>query len=363
MSMRHFLALFLFLPAIGQAATLPVINGSGALVQFNEQVDALGAFSARNLVCDGTNPDICAPVSATAGLTVLPLSPIPGNFNATVFQSTAANLQATVSQGVGNNLHVVVDSCTGCGSGGGGLPDENAFTFGTTTQLPIGGVYQTTATSNPLTSGQSGVAQITAYRAMHMNLRNSSGVEIGTASTPVQVSIANTAANSTAIVTTSTLSQGGSALSATNGIYTNMLMSNAVVAPGNPVYVSAVPSVGTGLSAQSAIVPNNTTSVAIGSSAPHQLYGLDGYSISAATPVYVKFYNATQGSTTCGSGTPVLRYTIPASGGSAGSGQIMHDPNGVSFSTALSYCVTAGIGDSDTTTPASNSYVLNVYYK
>ncbi len=362
MNLRYLLSLLLIFPAASQAATLPVINGSGALVQFNTQVDSLGAYSARNLVCDGTNPDICAPVSATAGLTVLPLSPLASNFNATVYQLTASNFNATVVQATGTNLHMVCDS--GCsGSGGGGLPDESSFTFGTTNQLPIGGVYQTTATSNPLTNGQSGAVQLTQYRAMFANLRNASGTEIGTASTPVQVSLANTSANTTPLVATATLNQGGSALSATNGLYTNLLSSNAVVAPGNPLYVAAVPSVGTGLSVQSAVIPSNTTSVAVGSSAPHQLYGVDGYSISAATPVYVKFYNAAQGSTTCGSGTPVLRYVIPASGGSAGSGQIMHDANGVSFSSALTYCVTAGITDNDATTPAANSYALNVYYK
>jgi hypothetical protein len=42
-------------------------------------------------------------------------------------------------------------------------------------------------------------ARITAQRGLHVNLRNNSGSEIGTSSTPVQVSLANTAANSTAV--------------------------------------------------------------------------------------------------------------------------------------------------------------------
>lgn len=364
--MKYLAALLLILPVAARAATLPVINANSQIVQMNMQSDPSGALSPRNIVCDATNPDNCAPVSTAAGLTVLPNQPIAANLQMTATQLTAANLNATVVQSTGTNLHVVVDSCTGCGGGGGGgtsALDASTFTFATTPQTPIGGVYQTTATSNALTSGQTGALQVTANRALFTNLRNASGTEIGTASTPVQVSLANTGANATPIVATATLNQGGTALSATNGIYANLLQSNAVISPGNPIYVSQVPLANNGLAIQSAIVPNNTTSVAVGASANHQLYGIDGYSISTATPIFIKLYNATQGSTTCGSGTPVARYMIPASGSNQGSGQIMHDANGVPFSTALTYCITAGIGDTDTTAPAANTYLVNVYYK
>ena len=95
----------------------------------------------------------------------------------------------------------------GGSSGGGGgtaAADEAAFTFGTTQLTPIGGVYQTTATSNPLTNGQTGAVQLTIDRAMMVNLRNASGAESGVAAVPLQVSVANTAANGTAILTTGT---------------------------------------------------------------------------------------------------------------------------------------------------------------
>lgn len=130
----------------------------------------------------------------------------------------------------------------------------------------------------------------------------------------------------------------------------------------NPIDVNVLPSTSGGLSVLSNIVAANTTSVAVKASAG-QLYGLDAYSIAASAPVYVKLYNTAQASVTCGTPTPLLRYVVPASGGTSGGGQIMHDTNGVSFNTAITYCVTGGIADNDTTAPAASSYIVNFYYK
>lgn len=124
--------------------------------------------------------------------------------------------------------------------------------------------------------------------------------------------------------------------------------------------VGNVPVTSGGLNITSAVVPANTTAVVVKASAG-QLYGVDGFSISTATPVYVKVYNAT--SATCGAGTPVARYMIPASGGVSGSGLVRSDSNGVAFSTGITYCITAGIADNDTTAPAASTYVAQVYYK
>lgn len=57
-----------------------------------------------------------------------------------------------------------------------GVADKTAFTYGTSIDQPIGGVFQDT--SPALTAGQSGVARLTANRAFHMNLRDSSGNEL-----------------------------------------------------------------------------------------------------------------------------------------------------------------------------------------
>lgn len=177
-----------------------------------------------------------AGTAGTANAGVVTVQGIASMTPVQVSQATAASLNATVSQATGTNLHVVCD--TGCTSSSAPA-DEAAFTFGTTSQTPIGGVYQTTATSNPLTTGQMGAAQLTINRAMMTNLRNAVGVEVGVAATPLQVSLANTAANGTAIVTTSTPNQGGSALSVTNGLYANLLQGNAVLTTSNPIFAAA----------------------------------------------------------------------------------------------------------------------------
>lgn len=129
-----------------------------------------------------------------------------------------------------------------------------------------------------------------------------------------------------------------------------------------PVSGTFTPSTSGGLSVFSAIVPNNTTSFVIKAN-PGQLYGLDGFSIAATTPVWLKTYDAAQGSVTCGSGTPKARYLIPASGGAPGSGLIPSSALGDAYGTAITGCITAGIADNDTTAPAASSYTLNVHYK
>ena len=65
------------------------------------------------------------------------------------------------------------------GSGGTAQADESAFTEGTTTMTPIGGVLNDTIVSDP-TEDQAAAVRITAKRALHVNLRNVAGTEITT---------------------------------------------------------------------------------------------------------------------------------------------------------------------------------------
>lgn len=61
-----------------------------------------------------------------------------------------------------------------------GSPDKTAFTYGSSNELSIGGVFQDTAPT--LSPGQAGAARLTQYRGFHTNLRNSSGNEITSSS-------------------------------------------------------------------------------------------------------------------------------------------------------------------------------------
>lgn len=167
-----------------------------------------------------------------SGVTLAPGDGVNGFINtvgqdcvaATATATTTATASATptaVSAGTGKPLNIdlfselfvqpafggqVVDGThglpTNCIAGCvGGPADESAFTFGTTPTF-TGGVFQTTATNNALTNGQLGLVQMTANRAFFVNLRNASGAELGVAAAPVQVSLANTGANSNKILVT-----------------------------------------------------------------------------------------------------------------------------------------------------------------
>lgn len=57
-----------------------------------------------------------------------------------------------------------------------GTADKSTFTYGTSVEQPIGGVFQDT--SPTLTAGQTGAVRLTSFRAMHNNLRDSSGNEL-----------------------------------------------------------------------------------------------------------------------------------------------------------------------------------------
>src|ERR1019366_2056705 len=127
-----------------------------------------------------------------------------GSGGATSANQTNASQKTQIVDGSGNviaatsnNLNV---QCANCSGSGASAADGASFTAGMSVFAPSGCFYQTTATSNALTTGLQGFAQCTAQRAWFTNLRNASGVEVGTASTPLQVSIANTGANSTAVL-------------------------------------------------------------------------------------------------------------------------------------------------------------------
>jgi hypothetical protein len=68
-----------------------------------------------------------------------------------------------------------------------GVADESSFTYGTSLEQPVGGVYQDT--SPTLSAGETGAVRLTQYRAFHVNLRNSSGVEISPSLESTQLAV------------------------------------------------------------------------------------------------------------------------------------------------------------------------------
>jgi hypothetical protein len=76
-----------------------------------------------------------------------------------------------------------VNCVVGCAAAG--FTDNSGFTAGTTAESNIGGVFNDALAA--VTSGNGAAARITASRALHVNLRNASGTEIGTSSNPVRI--------------------------------------------------------------------------------------------------------------------------------------------------------------------------------
>lgn len=114
-----------------------------------------------------------------------------------------------------------------------------------------------------------------------------------------------------------------------------------------------------GATPKSIQVANNTTSIAVDASAGTVYEAL--VFNNSATIAYLKLYNAAQGSTTCGSGTPVQRIMIPAN--TSGAGAVISFGVGIAYGTAITACITTGYGDSDTTAPAASTYIVEVDYK
>lgn len=142
-----------------------------------------------------------------------------------------------------------------------------------------------------------------------------------------------------------------------NAFVTNALGPGAATAANSSPTVQAIDQVN---STTGNIVANNTTSVVVNAAAT-TLYGVQLGGIGSA-PAYLKLYNAT--SATCGSGTPVKRLIIPAAATAAnGAGSNVSFPGGLRFSTGLTYCVTTGIGDADTTAPAANTFLVNLDWR
>ena len=167
------------------AVAAGVIDGDRARCM----VDSTGRLWVHVGVIDGT---VGVTQSGTWNIATLTSITNPVAVTGTFWQATqpvsgtvtanAGSGNFTVVQSTGTNLHVVCDS--GCSSSAG-FADNSAFTFGTTAINPIGGVLDDTST-NTATENSAAVARITAQKALHMNLRNNSGTEIGTSGAPIR---------------------------------------------------------------------------------------------------------------------------------------------------------------------------------
>jgi hypothetical protein len=233
---------------------LALMGGVVVIAQNPISIQRLGS-NASGVTVTTTLPVSAASLPLPSGAATSALQSTINTTLGSPFQAggSIGNTTFTVTQGTGTNLHIVCDS--GCSSSTAPA-DASTFTPTTTPQSPVGGFFQTTATNNALTNLQMGAMQLTAQRALFINLRNASGAELGVAAAPVQVSLANTAANAAAVSTTP-VDSGGTTV-------TNTTAHALKTFPVDPATGTAltVPSSGNGTSDSGtlrvAIASNNT---------------------------------------------------------------------------------------------------------
>jgi len=180
--------------------------GEGATTAAAATAGSTGSVNAKlRLVTtqlNTINTTLGTPLQAGGNVVVTGTVPLP-TLAATSTKQSDGSQKTQIVDGSGNviastsnNLNV---QCANCSGSGASAVDEASFTAGTSVMAPVGVFYQTTATSNPLTTGQQGMIQGTANRAAFVNLRTGAGVETGIAAAPLQVSLANTGTNATAV--------------------------------------------------------------------------------------------------------------------------------------------------------------------
>jgi hypothetical protein len=118
-----------------------------------------------------------------------------------------------------------------------GVTDSAAFTYGSSPELTIGGVFQDT--SPTITAGKTGAVRITALRGLHSNLRDSSGNELlgskaSANSIPVVIASDQGAVPVSQSGTWTVTSNQGTAASVGNAWPTSPTVGGAVVSATNP---------------------------------------------------------------------------------------------------------------------------------
>ena len=163
------------------------VVGCGAASTFSDNAAFSAGTTAVNNISAVFNDSIAALTSGNAGA-VRSTSDRMLYVNVGKLGGTALSGANVVDSG---NTAFRVNCVVGCAAAAG-FTDNSAFTAGTTTESSVGGVYNDGLSA--LSSGNGAAARITASRALHVNLRNASGTEIGTASNPVRVDPTGTTA-------------------------------------------------------------------------------------------------------------------------------------------------------------------------
>lgn len=168
------------------ANSVSVAFGSGATLPAFAATPAFTLSGTAGVTQSGTwNVGVTGSVAITAASLPLPSGAATSANQTNATQKTQiVDGSGSVIASTSNNLNV---QCANCSGSGVSTADAATFTAGTSLFAGAGGFFQTTPTANPLTNGQQGIVQMTAQRAPFVNLRNSSGTEVGTSGAALRI--------------------------------------------------------------------------------------------------------------------------------------------------------------------------------
>lgn len=181
------------------------------------------------------------------------------------------------------------------------IVDEAVFVDATSTFMPIGGVY--TDTTGILTNNKQGIARQTAWRAIHTNLRDSSGYELGSYSRPLVVNDNLQLIDGNPIVTSvpgvqqvTIAGEFGDPLSTTGNALNVAVMKGGFPTGATTYFNSAL--------------TNTPIQIRVGSSA---VTGFE-FQNPNSTNAYVQIFDTIRGGVTLGTTVPLFSFLVPGNG-------------------------------------------------
>lgn len=244
-------------------------------------------------------------------------------------------------------------SCSNCSGSGASIVDNSAFTFGTTSVAPIGGVFDDVSPVAVTENNSAGV-RITAQKALHVNLRTAAGVEIAAMTTTEVAHDAALTAGST--VGTPNMFRGVSSLPTAVSTADDAVLGAATLQGQQLVVPTAAAIGGAENFAHQSGASNNSTNIKTSAGTIYDISIVN----TTATLYYVKLYNLAS-APTCSSATGFIE-SIPVPASTTGAGIVRTFPVGRAYSTGIGFCITAG-GTSTDNTSAATGVFLSIGYK
>ena len=305
----------------------------------------------------GTNTLSVSVIGTATITTTSALQPVTGTINAV----QSGNWPVRLQDGSGNTINSTANAlnvqCANCSGSGVSTADTATYQAGVSSFVGIGGAYLTNTTTNPLTIGHQGFAQMTQFRSIYHTLMNSAGTEVGNQTNPLSVSVANATplgqavmANSSPVVIATNQSTLSANIAQVNSATLNL--TQTTMANSLPVAIASNQSVGdpcmfqTKSSTPIAAGANGVTQILVPGVASKRIYGCSFVAVggSAMSFSLIEGTGATCGTSTLavlGGTTALSGLTISANGGitiGAGTGTIAQ-----TATNANNLCLTSSI--------------------